>query len=119
MLLNDLYEDISDRYVNLLCDDLWFLMYNLGVDQAHKPQYKFRFHLFVKNFESFKSLFTQTSTVENPYRYNDFSEKIESFIKLINRNLDRRHPLSSDVQNLRSICYEIDDWRNAGYKGEN
>lgn len=56
-MFSALYDDISETYVRLIMGDVYTLASTIDTDQAHKPQYQFRFNLFKKNVESFESLF--------------------------------------------------------------
>ena len=47
------------------------LIEGINTDEAHKPQFDFRFNLFKKNVDSFESLINQTSTVIDSGQYTN------------------------------------------------
>nr|DAX90342.1 MAG TPA: hypothetical protein [Caudoviricetes sp.] len=112
-MFSALYDDISETYVRLIMGDVYTLTSTIDTDQAHKPQYQFRFNLFKKNVESFESLFSKTSTVVNPYRYDDFRNDLAKFISTIDQDLKKSHIERNDVNYLRkqfeSLRNDVED----------
>lgn len=106
---SELYADLAPIYRQLLLDDIDGIVDGLTTDKAHTKQLEFRFNLFKKNFDSFQSLFNETSTVMNPGKYNDFRADIKLFITIVEKLKSKQHLTTKDRQLLAETAHQFQE----------
>lgn len=105
-----LYRDLSDKYINLIVSDMDDLIEEINTDEAHKPQFDFRFNLFKKNVDSFESLINQTSTVIDSGQYTNLRLALAQFILVIEKAKIRNVIKNDELEYLEEfseVCHEF------------
>lgn len=108
---SELYADLTPTYQQLLLDDIDGIIEGLTTDKAHVKQLEFRFNLFKKNFDSFQSLFSETSTVIDPGKYNDFIADIKAFIAIVETLKAKQRLTDENRQQLVEVAHEFQEMR--------
>lgn len=112
MIYGKLYDDISYTYIDLVTSDINTLIDGLNADKAHRPQFEFRFNLFLKNIDSLESLFTETSTVENAGRYTDFRLALKKFVDVMKVVANKPKVSRDDLYHLHEMAFLLDDLKD-------